>query len=101
MLGLIAKLASEIHICIDNLNIRKEAGSVPNGSSQIAFIKFREGVKSWRQKRKKNVSPISSKPHRKCKEQKSQLKGKKISSSIIHAHKKGSTNPGSHPQSYL
>ena len=42
-----------IHICTDNLHIAKEAGSVPNGSSQAAFMRFREGVKSWLQKRKK------------------------------------------------
>ncbi len=48
-----AGLASGIHICIDNLNIAKEAGSVPNSSSQAAFIKFREGVKSWLKKRKR------------------------------------------------
>ncbi len=33
-----AGLASEIYICTDNLNNAKEAGSVPNGSSQAAFI---------------------------------------------------------------
>lgn len=47
-----AELVAEIHICTDNLNIAKEAGSVPNGSSQAAFIRFREGVKSWLQKGK-------------------------------------------------
>lgn len=50
-----AELASEIYICTDNLNIAKEAGSVRNGSSQAAFIRVREGVKSWLQ-RGKNVS---------------------------------------------
>ena len=53
LFGPIAGLASEIHVCTDNLNIAKEAGSVPNGSSQAAFIRFREGVKSWLQKGKK------------------------------------------------
>ena len=48
-----AGLASAVHTCTDNLNIAKEAGSVPIGSSQAAFIRFREGVKSWQQKRKK------------------------------------------------
>ncbi len=51
--GLMAGLASEIHVCTDNLNIAKKAGSVPNGSSQASFIRFREGVKSWLQKGKK------------------------------------------------
>ena len=58
-----AGLASAVHICTDNLNIAKEAGSVPNGSRQAAFIRFREGVKSWRQKGKKGVGPMGSKPH--------------------------------------
>ena len=49
----IAGLASEIHICTDNLNIAKEARSVPNGSSQAAFIRFRERVKSWLQNGRK------------------------------------------------
>ena len=48
-----AGLVLEIHICTDNLNIGKEAGSVPNGSSQAAFIRFREGVKGWLQKGKR------------------------------------------------
>ena len=48
-----AGLVSEIHICTDNLNIAKEAVSVPNGSSQAVFISFREGVKSRLQKGKK------------------------------------------------
>lgn len=48
-----AGLASEIHVCTDNLNLAREAGSVPNGSSQAAFIRFREGAKSWLQKGKK------------------------------------------------
>lgn len=55
-----AELASEIYICTDNLNIAKEAGSVRNGSSQVAFIRFREGVKSWLQ-RGKNV-PVQRVP---------------------------------------
>lgn len=48
-----AERASEIQICTDNLNIAKEAGSVRNSSSQAAFIRFREGVKSWLQRGKK------------------------------------------------
>ena len=48
-----AGLASEIHVCTDNLNIAKEARCVPNGSSQAAFIRFREEVKSGPQKEKK------------------------------------------------
>ena len=56
-----ARLASAVHICTDNLNIAKEAGSVPNGSSQAALIRFREGVKSWRQKGKQvSVQWVSS-----------------------------------------
>ncbi len=42
-----AGLASEIYIYTDNLNIAKEVGSVPNCSSQVIFIRFREEVKSW------------------------------------------------------
>ena len=49
----IAGLTSAVYICTDNLNIVKEAGSVPNGFSQAAFIRFREGLKSWHQKEKK------------------------------------------------
>ena len=48
-----AELASEIYICTDNLNIAKKAGSVLNKSSQAAFIRFRERIKSWLQKGKK------------------------------------------------
>lgn len=46
-------LASEIYICTNNLNIAKQAGFVPNGSSQAAFIRFKKGIKSWLQKEKK------------------------------------------------
>lgn len=60
--SLIAGLASEIHICTDNLNIAKEAGSMPKGSSQAAFIKFKERVKSWLQKGKK-VNMQQQHPH--------------------------------------
>lgn len=45
--------ASEIHICKDNLNIAKEAGSVPNNTSQAAFIRFREWIRSQLQKGQK------------------------------------------------
>ena len=45
--SLMAELASEIYICINNLNIAKKAESIPNGLSQAASIRFKEGVKSW------------------------------------------------------
>lgn len=45
--------ALEIHICTDNLNIAKEAGSVLKGSSQAVFMRFRKGLKSWLQRGKK------------------------------------------------
>lgn len=46
-------LVSKIHICTDNLNIVKVAWTVSNGFCQVAFIRFRKGVKSWLQTRKK------------------------------------------------
>ena len=49
----IAGLTSEIHVCTDKFNIAKEAGSLPNSSSQAGFIRLGERVKSWLQKRKK------------------------------------------------
>ncbi len=49
----IAELALQIHDCTNNLNIAKKAGYLPNVSSQAAFIRFREGARSWLQKGKK------------------------------------------------
>ncbi len=46
-------LASELYVCTNNLHIAKEAGLVSKSSSQGAFIRFREGVKCWLQKGKK------------------------------------------------
>lgn len=44
------KLASEIHINIDNLKFAKQAESVSNSSSLAAFIKLKKRVKIWIQK---------------------------------------------------
>ena len=54
-----AEQASEVYICTDNLNIAKEAGSVRNGSSQAAFVRFRERrSKKLAPEREKGVSPV-------------------------------------------
>lgn len=39
--------ASAIHICLNNLSIAQATGSIPNGSSQNAFKRFRDIVKNW------------------------------------------------------
>ena len=39
--------APGIHICLDNLSVAREAGSVPNGSSQSTFERFRKCAKWW------------------------------------------------------
>lgn len=44
--------ASAIHLCLDNLSLAQAAGSVPNGSSQNAFKRFRDIAKNWRDKGK-------------------------------------------------
>lgn len=33
------RLASEIYVCTNNLNITRKGKSVPNGSSQAVFLK--------------------------------------------------------------
>ena len=43
MVGLI----SGIHVCTDNLSIAQKAGSIPNGSSQAGFARFKEAAQSW------------------------------------------------------
>lgn len=40
-----AGLALQIHIYTDSLNIVREIKSILNGSSHVAFIRSREGVK--------------------------------------------------------
>ena len=44
--------ASAIHVCLDNLSVAQAAGSIPNGSSQGAFKRFRDIAKSWQDKGK-------------------------------------------------
>ena len=43
MVGLI----SGIHICTDNLSVAQKAGSIPNGSSQARFARFKEAARHW------------------------------------------------------
>ena len=43
MVGLI----SGIHICTDNLSVAQKAGSIPNGSSQAGFARFKEAAQRW------------------------------------------------------
>ncbi len=38
---------SGIHVCTDNLSIAQKAGSVPNGSSQVRFARFKEAARHW------------------------------------------------------
>ena len=40
-------IAPAIRIRLDNLSVAKNAGKIPNGSSQATFIKFRELAKLW------------------------------------------------------
>lgn len=49
----IARLVSNIYICINNLNIINEISFVTNGFSQTAFIRFREEIKAGSRKGKK------------------------------------------------
>ena len=49
-----AQHAPAIYIRLDNLSIAKNAGKIPNGSSQATFIKFRELAKLWLAKKRKN-----------------------------------------------
>ena len=46
-----ARHAPAIHICLD-----KNAGQIPNGSSQSTFIKFRELAKTWLAKEGKTIT---------------------------------------------
>lgn len=41
-----------IHICLDNLTVAQEVGSVPNGSSQSMFERFGKCAKWWLKARK-------------------------------------------------
>ena len=38
----IARVAPEIHICLDSLSVARDAGQSPKGSSQGIFKQFRE-----------------------------------------------------------
>ena len=51
-----ARHAPAICICLDNLSVAKNAGKIPNGSSQAALIKFRELAKSWLAKEGKTLT---------------------------------------------
>ena len=82
-----AGLVSEVHVCKDNLIIAKEVGSVPNSSRQAAFIKFREGVKSWLQKgKKKDVGATGSKPHGNHGNERADQESKETCSSALLQH---------------
>ena len=41
------RAVSSIHICTDNLNVAQQAGTVPNGSSQDGFRKFKQIAENW------------------------------------------------------
>ncbi len=45
----IARAASEIHICLDNLRVAQNADVITKSSSQKAFRQFRDPAKSWLQ----------------------------------------------------
>ena len=47
-----ARVAPEIHICLDNLGARNASG-IPKSSSQKAFRQFRDLAKGWLQTSKK------------------------------------------------
>ena len=51
-----ARHAPAICICLDNLSVAKNAGKIPNGSSQATFIKFRELAKLWLAKKGKMLT---------------------------------------------
>lgn len=44
---------SSIHICTDSLSIAKQAGTIPNGSRQDGFRKFKQLTENWLSKGKK------------------------------------------------
>ena len=48
-----ARVASGIHICLDNLSVARDAGNTTKGSSQAAFKKFRDAAKGWLQSGKR------------------------------------------------
>ena len=41
------RAVSSIHICTDNLNVAQQAGTIPNGSSQDGFRKFKQIADNW------------------------------------------------------
>lgn len=55
------EVSSGIHICTDNLNVAQKAGTIPNGSSQAGFARFKEAAQQWiRQGRKITVQWVPS-----------------------------------------
>lgn len=81
-----------VYICIDNFNTAKKAGSVPIGSSQVAFIKIKRKSKKLASKREKGVILIRSIPYKNRGIRKYRTTGKKTSSSAIHTNNKGNRN---------
>ncbi len=43
------RVASGIHICLDDLSVAREAGNSTKGSSQATFRKFKDAANSWLQ----------------------------------------------------
>lgn len=41
------RAVSNIHICTDNLNVAQQVRTVPNGSSQDGFRKFKQIAENW------------------------------------------------------
>lgn len=55
------EVSSGIHICTDNLNVAQKAGTIPKGSSQAGFARFKEAAQQWiRQGRKITVQWVPS-----------------------------------------
>ena len=44
---------SGIHMFTENLNVAQKAGTIPNGSSQAGFARFKEMAKRWVQQGKR------------------------------------------------
>ena len=42
-----AEVAPRIHICLDNLEVARNASGIPKSSSQKAFRQFRDLTKGW------------------------------------------------------
>ena len=45
--SLIPRVASRIHICLDNLSVIQDVGNIIKWSSQAAFQEFKDAAPNW------------------------------------------------------